>query len=166
MNKISLAALPFAMIAIVSGSHAKAAEAPAASPAATVPAPPADFSIDQVPLSNAPLGKFPFFGLPPDYVPQNTTKAPQFGHFLFWTGKALKDVEGETFMVTIVAKPDGKEFSSYVLKKNMEALFQQAGAVKISDGKIPDDALKTIPDDVRGDLIMGLGDVWNNPAET
>lgn len=139
-------------------------------PAASAAPPPAaasaaDFSIDNVPISNAPLGKFPFFGLPPKYAPQNTPKAPGFGHFLFWTGKAFKDVEGQTYMVTIIS-PDSHDFNTYELKKNMETLFQQAGATKINDGKIPQAMLDAIPDPTRQELLMGLGDVWNDPAET
>ncbi|WP_255601953.1 OmpA family protein [Glacieibacterium megasporae] len=135
--------------------------APVAAPA---PAP-ADFSIDNVPVSNAPLGKFPFFGWPDDYVPQNKPQTNDFAHFLFWTGKSFKDVEGQTFMVTLVAAQN-KQFSTYELKKNMEALFQQAGAVKLYEDKIPTAALKAIPDATRMELLMGLGDVWNDPSET
>ena len=145
-----------------------AASAPARS--ATVAADPAtaatsEFNLDQIPVSNAPLGKFPFFGLPPKYAPQNTPKAPGFGHFLFWTGKALKDVEGQTYMVTIIT-PDSGDFNTYDLKKNMLSLFQQAGGVKIAEGKIPQAVLDAIPETTRQELLMGLGDIWNNPVET
>ncbi|WP_254602720.1 OmpA family protein [Sphingomonas bacterium] len=175
MKRIRLAALPLAMI--VTGCRHKpntaetapnnVATAPVPARAATpvaAPAPP-DFSIDNVPISNAPLGKFPFFGLPPKYIPQNTPKPPQFGHFLFWTGKAFRDVEGQTYMVTIITAASG-DFSSYGLQRNMHALFTQAGAVKISDAKIPSQVIDAIPDATRQDLGMGLGDVWNDPVET
>ena len=135
-------------------------------PPTPVPAPAsADFSTDSVPISNAPLGKFPYFGLPPKYAPQNTPRAPGFGHFPFWTGKAFRDVEGQTYMVTIVA-PESRDFNTYELKRNMQTLFQQAGAVKISEAKIPAEALKALPENVRQEMLMGLGDVWNDPAET
>ena len=138
---------------------------PAVVPEPASPKAPVDFSIDSVPVSNAPLGKFPFFGWPENYAPQNTPQSTSFAHFLFWTGKSFKDVEGQTFMVTLVAAPN-KAFSTYELKKNMEALFQEAGAVKIYDAKIPDEALKALSDTTRQELSMGLGDVWNDPAET
>ena len=125
-----------------------------------------DFSVDSVPVSNAPLGKFPFFGLPEGYVPQNTPRASGFGHFLFWTGKTFKDVEGQTFMETIVGVPGKKGFSSYELRKNMEALFKQAGAVKMINAKVPQESLDAITSEQRMELIDGLGDIWNNPAET
>ena len=176
MRKISLAVLPLAMLA--AGCHRKpkvdetaaatnvTATAVPASPAAPAAAPaPADFSIDNVPISNAPLGKFPFFGWPANYAPQNTPKEVGFGHFLFWTGKAFKDVEGQTFMVTLLGAPN-KQFSSYELQKNMHALFQQAGAVKVYEGKIPNDTLHAVPDNVIQEMLPGLGDAYNDPVET
>ena len=176
MKRISLAML--ALVPLATGCHRKAkvdetatatavtaASAPAIPAAPTVAPVPADFSIDSVPISNAPLGKFPYFGWPADYAPQNTPKEVGFGHFPFWTGKAFNDVEGQTFMVTLTAAPN-KQFSTYELKRNMEALFQQAGAVKVSEGKIPYDTLKALPDYVRGEISPGLGDAYNDPVET
>ena len=176
MKKIGLTVLPLALVAAGCGHKPKADEAPAgtnvatpapiASPVAAAAQPvPTDFSIDTVPLSNAPLGKFPFFAWPPGYAPQNTPKEIGFGHFLFWTGKGFKDVEGQTFLVTLVAA-ENKQFSSYELKKNMEALFQQAGAVKISDAKIPTDTINAVPSSVIQEILPGLGDAWNDPVET
>lgn len=124
-----------------------------------------DFSIDKLPISNAPLGKFPFFGWPDNYVPQNPAKDIGFGHFPFWTGKAFNDVEGRTYMVTLREAPD-KQFSPYELQKNMRALFQQAGAVKVFEGTIPYDTLKALPDIVRSEIAPGLGDAYNDPVET
>ena len=176
MRKINLAMLPLAMLA--AGCHRKpkvdetatvtnvTAPVIPASPVASAAAPvPADFSIDNVPISNAPLGKFPFFGWPANYQAQNTPKEIGFGHFPFWTGKAFDDVEGQTFMVTLVSASD-KQFSSYELQKNMHALFQQAGAVKVYEGKIPNDTIMALPDTVRGEIAPGLGDAYNDPVET
>ncbi len=162
MRKICLAVLPLAMLA--AGCHRKpkgdetatvtnvTAPVNTTSPAAPAAVPvPADFSIDNVPISNAPLGKFPFFGWPANYQAQNTPKEIGFGHFPFCTGKAFKDVEGQTFMVTLDAAPN-KQFSSYELQKNMHTLFQQAGAVKVYEGKIPNNMIMALPDTVRGEI--------------
>lgn len=148
------------------------ATAPAAAPVAPAPAAPAatataasDFDIDNLPISNAPLGKFPYFGWPANYTPQNTPKEIGFGHFLFWTGKAFKDVEGQTFMATLVAAPN-KQFSTYELQKNMQTLFQQAGAVKVYEGRISNDSMHAIPDNVIQEMLPGFGDAWNDPVQT
>ena len=176
MIKIELGLLSLALLAGGCGHKSKDEEKAAASsapmtstqsasvsPPVTAPVP-AAFSIDSVPVSNAPLGKFPFFGWPPNYAPQNKPEVADFGHFLFWTGKTFEDVEGQVYMVTLIAA-ENKQFSSYELKKNMESLFQQAGAVKISEAKIPSPALEALSDVTRQELLTGLGDVWNVPAE-
>src|SRR3954470_7500898 len=103
MKKISLALLPVALFgaacsqktAIATEQATDNATGPVLSPDVSAPAAPAaaaEFTIDDVPISNAPLAKFPFFGLPSGYVPQNSPKSLDFGHFPFWTGKAFKDV--------------------------------------------------------------------------
>ena len=176
MKKTGLSVMLLATLASACGHKSKVDDTKATATPTVVATPtiasapvaataPADFSIDNVPVSNAPLGKFPYFGWPANYAPQNTPQSTNFAHFLFWTGKGFKDVEGQTFMVTLVAAPN-KQFSTYELKKNMEALFQQAGAVKVYEDKIPTEALKAVPDAIRMELLMGLGDVWNDPAET
>ena len=180
MKQISLVALLAATLAAGCGQKSKPEERAAMPRPATVtttegtsalaprpdPAPTsAAFSIDSIPISNAQLGKFPFFAWPPNYVPQNTPTSLDFGHFLFWTGKGFKDVEGQTYMVTLVNAPN-KEFSTYELKKNMEELFKQAGAVKIIEAQIPKTALDALAGATRQELGMGLGDVWNDPAST
>ena len=48
----------------------------------------------------------------------------------------------------------------------MEAVFQQAGASKIYEGKIPQAVLDAIPSETTQGLSTGLGDIWNNPVET
>ena len=182
MNKITFALLPVAFLAAscgqkasdsaqiadTAGASAATANATATADSVPVPAPAptkAGFSIDNVPISNAPLGKFPFFGWPAGYEPQNKARSLDFGHFLFWTGTAFEDVEGRTYMATIV-NHDEKAFSTYELKRNLEALFQQAGAVKITESDIPKTLLDGLPSATRQEMAMGLGDVWNDPAET
>lgn len=177
MKKIDAGMLTLALLASACGpkdadqagqaavNSASPAPAPTTPAAATLVAVAAGFSIDTLPVSNAPLGKFPFFGLPTGYTAQNKPESADFGHFLFWTGKQFENVEGQTYMVTIVGQ-EGKKFSSYELKRNMEALFRQAGAIKVADARIPKTALDELPGETRRELLVGLGDVWNDPAET
>ena len=63
-------------------------DAASASNAKSVP-----FDISTIPVSTVPLGKFPYFSLPAGYE-QNSPETLDFGHFLFWTGKGMQDVEG------------------------------------------------------------------------
>ncbi len=173
--------LGLALTVAACGKHGKTAEGDkAASSAAqpsrtTVPSPPVAtstpaakppaFTIDSVPLSNAPLGAFPYFGLPAKYKPQNSAETRDIGQFPFWTGTELHQVEGKTYYVTIVGA-DEKDYSAYELKRNMEALFAQAGAVKITESKIPNDTILTLSEQQRSDIGTGFGDPYNNPVET
>jgi len=135
--------------------------APDAPPAA---AEPAAFSIDNVPVSNAPLGKFPYFGLPAHYAIQNQAITREFGRFPFWTGKDFTQAEGKTWLASIVGEKES-DYSAFELKKNMETLFVQAGAVKVFEGRIPYDRIKALPQEELQEINSGFGDAYNNPAE-
>jgi len=135
--------------------------APDAPPAA---AEPAVFSIDSVPVSNAPLGKFPYFGLPAHYAIQNQAITREFGSFPFWTGKDFTPAEGKTWLASIVGEKES-DYSAFELKKNMETLFAQAGAVKVFEGRIPYDRIKALPQEELQEINSGFGDAYNNPAE-
>ena len=174
---MSKTAIPWILVALLAASCGKASDgqkdaappaAASAPPAAQPSAPaatPAAFSIDAVPLSNAPLGAFPYFGLPPRYKPQNKPITHAFGRFPFWTGAAFQQVEGQVYMVAIVGEKEA-DYSAFELKKNMQALFAQAGAVKIAEGRIPTAMLYALPDEERQDINAGFGDPYNNPVET
>jgi len=135
------------------------APAPGAAPEA------AAFSIDNIPVSNAPLGKFPYFGLPARYVVQNQAITRDYGRFPFWTGRDFNQVEGKVWLASIVGEKES-DYSAFEIKKNMEALFAQAGAVKVFDGRIPYDRIKALPEQELQEINPGFGDAYNNPAET
>ena len=137
--------------------------APAPAPA-TSPAEPAAFSIDAIPVSNAPLGKFPYFGLPAHYAIQNQAITREFSRFPFWTGKDFVQAEGKVWLASIVGEKES-DYSAFELKKNMEALFEQAGAVKVFEGRIPYDRIKALPEQELQEINSGFGDAYNNPAE-
>ncbi|WCS23842.1 OmpA family protein [Methylobacterium sp. NMS14P] len=138
-----------------------AAPARAQDPAAAPPA----FAPDAVPVSEAPLGRFPYFALPDGYQPLNPPETREFGHFLFWTGTALHEVEGRVFL-SLIGPRDGKTFSAYELRKNVEAVLTQAGGRKIADGQIPASVTETLPEDIRVGMYEGLGNVYGAPAQT
>lgn len=152
--------LPLAFAACGSGGEPGAAQA---SPEGrTIPG---GVPLDDIPVSTVPLGGFPYFALPAGYQPMNPPETREFGHFPFWTGTALHDVEGKVFLSLISAK-DGKTYSSYELKKNIEAVLTQAGARKLTDGRIPDTVTDTLPEDVKIGMYDGLGNVYAEPTQT
>lgn len=145
------------------------ATAPVASPDAATPAaaPTGSFAIDKIAVSNAPLGAFPYIGLPTGYKwaeHGGEGETRDFDHFPFWTGTALHDVEGKLFMSNITNET-GKTFSAYELKKNIDAVIAAAGGVKITESKMPSEVSKALPDDVTIDKNSCLGDVYNEPAQ-
>ena len=126
---------------------------------------PAAFAIDAVPVSDAPLGRFPYFALPDGYQPLNPPETRAFGHFPFWTGTALHDVEGRVFL-SLIGPREGKTYASYELRKNIEAVLTQAGGRKIADGRIPGSVTETLPEDIRVGMYEGLGNVYGAPVQT
>ncbi len=126
---------------------------------------PAASILEAVPVSNAPLGGFPYFALPDGYQPLNPPETRAFGHFLFWTGTALHEVEGKVFL-SLIGTKDGKTYASYELKKNIEAVLTQAGGRKIADSRIPASLTETLPEDIRIGMYEGLGNVYNEPVQT
>jgi OmpA-OmpF porin, OOP family len=123
----------------------------------------AGFDISTVPVSTSPLGQFPFFSLPAGYKESGREKTLDFGHFPFWTGTGLNDVEGKVYMSRISTERD-KTFSLYELKRNLDAVIRQAGGVQVVEGKIPKDVRDELPDEVRVGMVTGLGDIYNNPV--
>lgn len=126
---------------------------------------PKAFALDSVPVSDAPLGRFPYFALPDGYQPLNPPETREFGHFPFWTGTALHDVEGRVFL-SLIGPREGKTYASYELRKNIEAVLTQAGGRKIADGRIPDAVTETLPEDIRVGMYEGLGNVYGAPVQT
>ncbi len=169
--------LPFAMALALAACGQKAgdnertpgkeaaAETIAADAAATSDAAPADFDVAAIPLSDAALGAFPYFSLPTGYEPVGKPQTQDFGHFLFWTGKGLQDVEGTVYFSEITAA-DGKNYSAYELKKNIDAVVREAGGVLLTDSKIPVELRDQIPREIRVGMPEALGDIYNNPVNT
>jgi len=148
------------------------AEAPAVTPVPATPAPTSEpapaatpkFDLASVPMSDKPLGAFPYFSLPQGYEAQNKPKAMDFTRYPFWTGDRWEWAEGKSYESGIVASHD-KTYSQYEVRKNIEALITAAGGVKVTESRIPKDLLNALADDVKLGHNEGLGDPWNEPVQ-
>ncbi len=89
-----------------------------------------------------------------------------FGHFLFWTGTQLRNVEGRTFLVTLVRRDDHGTFNEYLIRRTVENDLARMGAVRVAAGRIPSRVLATMSDVDEQSLGAGLGDAWNDPVQT
>ncbi|MGY2049640.1 OmpA family protein [Methylobacterium sp. JK268] len=141
---------------------------PAAGPAraAGTEADSRSFALDQVPVSAAPLGAFPYLGLPDGYAWHNAGKGEtrSFDQFPFWTGSGIEMAEGKLFMGRIEAA-DGTTYAPYEVARNVAALVAQAGGVRVTKSRIPGSITETWDEDIRVEKSAGLGDVYNRPAE-
>lgn len=123
------------------------------------------FDIRSLPISDKPLGAFPYFSLPVGYEPMNKPDTHDFDRFPFWVGDRFEWVEGRLFASPIEAV-SGKDYSEYELRRNIEHLLLAAGGVKVADGKIPRQATSTLTEEVTVGHNAGLGDVYNSPVTT
>lgn len=104
---------------------------------------PADtgFDIDSVPLSEHPLGAFPFFSVPAGYREvANTARTLDFGEAAFWTGTELRTLSGRVYAAGIRidrGSAQGKQFSDLEVVRNLEHVITAAGGVEIASGPTP-----------------------------
>lgn len=157
------AAAPGGAPAATSTTPAATGAEPAAE--AATPATPADagFDIESVPVSNAALGEFPYFALPDGYQAMNKPVDMDYARFPFWTGRGFEWVEGRSHESSIEAA-DGKTWSEFELRKNLETLLASVGAVKVASSRIPREWSDKLEDDTKQGHIEGLGDIYNEAA--
>ena len=127
------AAAPEASKAADAAAATKAAEAPAAAPAA----PQAKaFDINSVPVSDKPLPAWPYVALPAGYVFRNAdelaTRSKDLARVPVWTGGQIVWVEGKVF-ADEVTHGDGKTFSQFELRKNLQQAVEALGGKRVSE---------------------------------
>src|SRR3546814_2377000 len=86
-----------------------------------------------------------------------------YARFPFWTGQAFEWVEGRSYEAAIAAA-DGKTWSVFELRQNLEALLESVGAVKVTSSKIPAEWIDKLEDDNTQGHIEGIGDIYNEAA--
>ena len=109
------------------------------------------FDIKSVPVSDAPLGEFPYFSIPDGYREDPLeTRQLDFAEAAFWAGDRIEVVEGRVYATGIRVKRDsGKQFSSLEVLRDLEQLITSAGGVEIAAGEVPkqareDEAIESI----------------------
>lgn len=130
------------------------------------PAKPTAFDIEKYPVSDVALAEFPYFSLPEGYTNQNRGKfTKDFARFPFWVNGGAHWIEGK-FYGTTFASVQGKDFSEYEFKRNFEALVDQMGGAKVSEGRVPNEEIKKWGDEITMGFLDGLGDLYNKPVTT
>ncbi len=124
------------------------------------------FDIGKVAVSEKSLGAFPYVSLPAGYTSQGyDSETKDFARFPFWVDGKARWVEGRFFLATF-SSDRGKDYSQYEVARNFAALVEQMGGVKVSEGRIPREAVEGWGDEITQGFIAGLGDVYNQPVTT
>lgn len=124
-----------------------------------------DFDLSKVAVSTADLGAFPYFTRPEGIAPMGGEKTLDQGRFPFWMGTKFEPVEGRIFMGGLNAQ-EGKTYSKVAMQSYIEKRVAKAGGVKVTEGRIPMAASDQLGDDVKVGMILGLGDIYNDPTAT
>lgn len=112
-----------------------------------------------------PSSDFPYVQWPHEFTPQNTPVDQGFGHFLFWDGKTLQNVEGRTFLVTLVRRDDQGSFNEYLIRRTVEGQVARMGGLKVASGRIPSRVIGDMSSVDKQSLGAGLGDIYNDPVQ-
>ncbi|SIO54334.1 OmpA family protein [Chitinophaga niabensis] len=136
---------------------------PAAPEAATPVA--KGFDLNAIPVSDKPLGAFPYFELPEGYYNFNKNKIADYDVAYFWVKDHFEKPEGKIFYDYIRAK-EGKSYSDLELTKNLDAVITGAGGVKVSEMKVPQDSASVIPENNRLKYMTGYGFIANAVTTT
>lgn len=123
------------------------------------------FDIGKVAVSTADLGAFPYFARPQGISAMGGEKTLDLGRFPFWLGSKFEPIEGRIFMGGLQAE-EGKTNSRLAMQKYIEDRVTEAGGVKVGEGRIPTAASDQLGDDVKVGMILGLGDIYNDPTTT
>ncbi|WP_180134241.1 OmpA family protein [Acinetobacter sp. YH12071] len=124
-----------------------------------------DFDLNNIPISTAVLGEFPYIELPQGYRYQNDENR-KFERVPFWTGHDFHWVEGKLFSSGISAESDYKEGSYLEIQRNLDAVIKQLGGVEVANSQIPKELANSLPDAIRVQHGSGLADIYNYPAQT
>ena len=95
------------------------------------------FDITEIPLSDAPLGDFPYFTLPDGYVTTDKLSSTiEVERFPFWVGDHYVAVQGRIHQANIRAV-EGKTFSAIEVEKSIRQEIVEAGGVELANMVIP-----------------------------
>lgn len=144
-------------------ADAASSDAPGSAPEAAAPA---TFDISRVPLSEVALGQFPYIQMPQGYhADSRSVIAKDFARFPFWVDGQAVWVEGR-FHGNELRPDEGKSMSEYEVIRNFDALVKQMGGVKLSEGRIPQEAIDSWGDEITQGFNGAIGDIWSEPAHT
>lgn len=143
-------------------SPAPAAEPSAAAPAAA-PVAARAFDINAVPVSDKPLGVWPYIAPPAGYAwddaDEITKNTKDLARVPVWTGGELLWVEGKVFSEDIEAA-DGKTYSRFEVRKGIEQAIAAIGGQRIGERSF-DEAVYRANEKALSDFNSEFSDMSN-----
>ena len=124
------------------------------------------FDIDPVPVTDVALGELPFISLPDGYNTINDGKVYAFARFPFRMGEGLHWVEGRAWVGRLgVERRGDKQYSALELRRNLEAVLEQAGATQVFEGALRNDLYYgTLEDEIGQGFIGGVNIDGDTPT--
>ncbi|MET0300183.1 MAG: hypothetical protein ABW036_10490 [Flavitalea sp.] len=115
-----------------------------ATPTEATPAPATDttnkagnFDFSALPLSDKPLGEFPYIKIPKGFQEQNKPVKRNFDKLFFEVNGTMVPFEGKVYKTNVTkATNDGEDFSFPLFDKNITEAITALGGLKIFEGAI------------------------------
>lgn len=144
-------AAPPASEAATQTAPAASADTNAAPAAPTPTATAATFDINSFPVSDKPLGEWPYVQTPAGYRYGTDMNTKDLARVPVWTGDALVWVEGKTFETKIYTD-DGKTYSKFELRKGIGQSIEALGGKRVTDKIYDEDFARTHEDELKSFL--------------
>ncbi|WP_423737879.1 hypothetical protein [Chitinophaga caseinilytica] len=131
--------------------------APVEAPAAT-----AAFSLEKVPMSDKPLGTFPYVNLAKDYANAEQNPIAKGDSALFWVGDHFEVVKGNVFFSRVKG---GGTWSDAAFLQAVGDSVVALGGVKVNESQVPSDRITEIEQN-RLRFNSGYGFIGFKPTAT
>lgn len=118
------------------------------------------FDLNSIPVSDKPLGTFPYFNLPENYEGTPKDNTADYDVAYYWVKDHFEKPEGKIFYARIKAK-EGKSYSDLEVARNLDELIKSVDGVKVSEMKIPSDSSHILPENNRIKYMNGYGFIGN-----
>ena len=102
---------------------------------------------------------FPYLSMPEGYDAGNRPRQRDFDMYPFWTGDDFEEVEGRTWAGQVATRENA--FSMHEVRRNLEAMMEQAGGVQVFAGRIPREASERYDTDLKGPYSDGTSFSWD-----
>lgn len=174
MTKLMIAPLSVALLLVLSACNKQeavsetVAVAPQASAETADEAVASAFDINSLPVSTATLGDFPYISLPAGYKANGQPESKTFARFPFWVQGSEYWVEGKFHLINIHldSASGAPGYAQLEVERSIEGLVKQMGGVQVGEGKIPAEVSGQWGEEIKLGMMMGLGDVYNQPVKT